>query len=102
MASKFFGEELNSDNFEEEVAFPVMKGYPQKSTVPFNNYPSASFSKPVISGGKIEITNYFFHIPYKKHKITWMNLRSDGDSRRISELDVYAKMLQILKKYELL
>lgn len=102
MAGKFFGGELNSDLFEEEVTFPVMKGYPQKSIVPFNNSPSVSFSKPMISGGKIEITDYFFHIPCKKHKITWINLHSDKDPERISELYVYAKMLQIMKKYELL
>ena len=102
MVGKFFGEDLNSDYFEEEGTFPVMKGYPQKSIVPFNNYPSVPFSKPVISGGKIEITDYFFHIPCKKHKITWINFHSDRDSRRMSELDVYAKMLQIMKKHELL
>lgn len=102
MAGKFFGEELDSDYFEEEVPFPVTKGYQQKSIVPFNNYPAAPFSKPVISGGKIEITDYFFHVPCKKRKITWVNFHSDRDSRRMSELDVYAKMLQILKKHELL
>lgn len=102
MRRRMFGSELDSDFFESKFGYPALEGNKQKAVVPvYKNLPGFP-QKPRITGGKIEVTDYFFSVPFRKRRVTWVNLHSGDGSTCLSELDVYAKILKIMKENELL
>ena len=102
MSRRFFGSDFDSDYFEGYLDYPPMKGNGHKDLMALHDNLPAFPQAPLITGGKIVITDYCFGVPYKKRKVNWMNVHTGGSSRRLGELDVCTKMLQIMKKHELL
>ena len=96
MARKFFGSDLDADYFE---GYMPMQGNGHKSIVPLygsGNLPAFP-KKPFVTGGKIELADYMFGVPYKKRKLTWINVHSGDESAHLSELDLYAKLIKAMR-----